>query len=283
MIKLIDEPSLDSIYTYPVKSCRGIRITHSKIDSWGLKWDRKWMLVDGNGNFLTQREYPKLAVVKPSINDEQLMLEAPDKTPLRIDKEPPTKRVKVSIWGDRVRAGEEGGEASDWFSDLIGERCRLVRRLSRHERELKQNPNRQDVTVGFADTHPFLLINKQSVETLNQYLDRPVSPDRFRANFIVNNLESFQEDYWSQIQIGEVKFDVVRSKPRCRVITVDQKSGQEDSPQPLSVLSQKRKGKEGVLFGRELVHHSPGTIKETDQITVLDRRSSVESGEGEIR
>ncbi len=279
------KPYLKSLHVYPVKSCRGFSVTESQVDPWGLKWDRAWMVVDDAGSFVTQRTYPSMAQIETALSEEQLILSAPDQSDLRVDYTTiPGSTRDVEIWGDNVEALDEGDEAAQWFSDLLGTDSRLVRRGADHHRTLPVNPNERSTTVGFADSHPFLLVSEASVETLNEYLENPITHDRFRPNFVIGNTEAFDEDYWKVIEISDVRMDVVRTKPRCKVVTVDQLQGEVRSTEPLELLARRRQNEEGVLFGRELVHHSSGSVIERGaSIEVLETRDHVRTGEGTLQ
>jgi len=277
------KPRLDSMHVYPVKSCRGIDVEEATVDPWGLEWDRAWMLVDDSGSFMTQRTYPSMARITTELTEDQLVLSAPDMTELRVDKTLPDSTYDVEIWGDHVEALDEGDEAAGWFSESIGTTCRLVRKAPDHNRDLEFNPTEQSTTVGFADTHPFLLVTKSSVEALNEYLENPITYHRFRPNFVIDNTDPFDEDYWKQMKLSGVTMDLVRTKPRCKVITVDQLKGEVESSEPLELLTKKRKNEDGVLFGRELVHHSTGaTIRRGATVEVLKTRKNILEGEGTI-
>ena len=120
-------PELSALIYYPIKACRGFEIDETNVERMGLEHDRRMMVVTPEGCFLTQREYPKLALVTPSISGEKLTLSTPmmDSVTFPILKSGIT--CPVDIWHSKgVSAVDQGETAAEWFSDWLGASVRLV-------------------------------------------------------------------------------------------------------------------------------------------------------------
>lgn len=267
---------LSEINIYPVKSLGGISVTEAVIEEKGLQYDRRWMLVDENGDFLSQREYPRMATFKMSLTENGLGV-THDNDYLEIPFEPLSKeKIKVRIWNDVTDGVLYPEEINAWFSRHLAKDCRLVKMQEESRREvdpeyaIRQN---RDV-VSFADGYPFLLIGESSLDDLNSRLDQPVPMNRFRPNFVVSGAEPFAEGNWKQVRIGEAVFHLVKPCARCVMTTIDQKTGLSDAPEPLKTLSKyrlvKKNGKNKILFGENLIAETVGkTIRLGDKVEVI--------------
>ncbi|MFN3330466.1 MAG: MOSC domain-containing protein, partial [Pyrinomonadaceae bacterium] len=195
---------LSQINIYPIKSLRGISLEESEFDCRGLKFDRRWMLVDERNGFLTQRRYPKMATIGVIIEHDSLIAFTKDET-LRIPFEPESKKViSVKVWESEVSAQVYGDTINDWFSSILRVKCKLVKMLDESVR--KVNPKyavSPHDEVSFADGYPFLLTNEASLADLNSRLEEPIPMNRFRPNLVVSGFEPFAEDSWKKIKIGE--------------------------------------------------------------------------------
>lgn len=253
-------PILSAIYIYPVKSCRGISLASAHLDAWGLEYDRNWMVVNADGHFLTQREFPSLALVETALETKLLRLSAPNLPELRLSLfDRLGEEVNVTIWRDHCQAIDQGDEAAEWFSTFLGVTCRLVRMAQRFIRPVEPNYAPQDAQVNFADGFPLLMISEASLADLNMRLAEPLLMNRFRPNLVVSGCEPFAEDSWHTIRIGEVTFNGVKPCKRCIITTINQTTG-KGGQEPLTTLATYRRLKGGVIFGQNLVHKGPGKV-----------------------
>jgi len=260
---------LTSIRIYPVKSCQGIKLEKTTIGSRGPAWDRHWMIVDTNGNFLSQRKHPKMALIKTKLEHESLVLSIPEHKDFRFSLEPNGSILKVKVWKDFCFAIDLGEKAANLFSEFLGLECRLVFMPSKTKRKI--NPKyalQSEDVISFADGYPFLLISEASLDNLNQRLEIPVSMDRFRPNLVVSGCNAFEEDTWKKIRIGEVFFDIVKPCSRCLITCVNQQSGKKGI-EPLKTLAGFRKQKKGIMFGQYLIHTNQGTFSEGDHLKII--------------
>ncbi len=270
---------LSEINIYPIKSLGQIPLKNAVVEERGLKFDRRWMLVDEKQNFLTQRNFPKMATVSVEILENGLrVLQSNDE--LVIPFEPNTNKTEsVKIWSSRCRAQVYEDKINEWFSDALETNCRLV--LMPAETRRKVNyfyaVHRDDV-VSFADAYPFLLIGENSLTDLNSRLENPVPMNRFRPNFVVSGADAFAEDKWTRIRIGDVVFHLVKPCARCVVTTIDQSTGVKQGVEPLKTLASfripKRSVKKKILFGQNLIAEDAGKIVNVgDTVEVLETSS----------
>lgn len=259
--------SLSGLYQYPVKSCAGIALTQASLTPYGLEQDRHWMVVDHKGRFLTQRRFPRMALIRAIPGEDGLRVEAPGMSPLQIPAAESTP-LGVRVWGFEGQARDAGDVAARWFGVFLGVQCRLAAFHADLQRPI--DPDYGSGEVGFADGFPFLLISQASLDQLNQKLTVPVPMDRFRPNLVVSGSEPHAEDRWQRICIGEAIFRVVKPCSRCTIPTVDQATG-EMGEEPSLTLEGYRTGDDGeVYFGQNLIHETPGsTIRLGDLVTVL--------------
>ena len=271
---------LTEINIYPIKSLRGISLRQSKVEDRGLEFDRRWMVVDEKNQFLTQREFPKMATLEIGFEKKGLIVKDKENQ-IIIPLQPQNKETEsVKIWSSNCRAIVYDNEINEWFSDVLQTNCRLV--LMPEETKRRVNPfyalNKFKDTVSFADGYPFLLIGEASLSDLNSKLDKKIPMNRFRPNFVFNNSESFAEDTWKKVKIASTVFHVVKPCSRCVMTTIDQSTGIPDGKEPLKTLAnyrlKKRGAKQKILFGQNLIAENAGEVlKIGDKIEVLETKN----------
>lgn len=262
---------LGEIWIYPIKSLGGIRLRSARVLEKGLLHDRRWMLVDQHGEFMTQRTFPKMALFRPSIIDDMITVEKKNEKDKRvspafsIDSPSRGKLIRTNVWDDEVEVAEVDPELSEWFSRELEVPCRLVNFP-------ESNPRFAGSTVrnvSLADAFPFMIIGQSSLDDLNARLQNPLPMNRFRPNFVFTGGKPFEEDTWRGFMIGNVGFEATKPCARCMLPTIDQESG-EKGAEPLRTLSGYRKTGNKILFGQNLVATRPGEIFEGDTITIND-------------
>ena len=257
-----------NLWIYPLKSAKGIAVDQAKVADRGFAQDRRWMLVDEQGEFVSQRSSPRLALIEPSLGDGSLTLRNPEAPALTLPSPPDSSdRMRVAVWGDQCHAIHVSETADIWFSDFLGHSCSLVYMPASTRRQVDREFSAGGDIVSFADAFPFLLIGKSSLDDLNSRLDEPVPMNRFRPNIVVSGVEPFAEDNWDEIHIGEVDFSVVKPCSRCTVTTVDQDSGNRGK-EPLRTLASYRRFGDKVLFGQNLIHRNRGRIQVEDRVNL---------------
>ena len=262
--------TVSSLVTYPIKACRGMEVDSACVERMGLEHDRRMMVVTPEGEFLTQREYPRLALVTPKLSNNTLELSAPNYDSIQLGLQTSGTPWLVNIWKSKgVHAIDQGEEAASWFSDWLGTSVRLVHFADGYKRlvskEYAVNP---DDHTGFADGYPILLTSQEGLHDLNSRLETPVPMNRFRPNLVVKGCEPFAEDTWNRIRVGDVELAVVKPCDRCVVTTID-KETLERSKEPLRTLGKYRKQKLGAIFGQNVIPLNEGRIRLGMTVTVL--------------
>ena len=262
---------VQNLYLYPIKSLGGISVQEAQVEERGFKYDRRWMLVDQSGEFLTQRQHPQLALLQVALSESELSV---------ISKVDPSREIsfdlemnsgtelQVSVWGDVVTALQVAPAVSSWFSDFLGMNVDLVRMPDSSHRKLDPRYAVKEESVSFADGMPYVIIGQSSLDELNGRLADPVGMDRFRPNLVFSGGEAFTEDQLKQLQIGEVEFQVVKPCARCVMITVDQEKGTKGK-EPLATLATYRSQGSKVYFGQNAVALTQGIVRVGDPIQRL--------------
>jgi uncharacterized protein YcbX len=263
--------TLSELFIYPIKSCAGISLKSAELSATGLRHDRRWMLVDETGEFMSQRAHRRMALISTHLSDELLIVGAPGMPDLKIPLRQENKSLlDVSVWGDTNKGALVSGEADRWFSEFLAFPCRLVRKPDDDLRLVDSLYAESGDQVGFADGFAFLLISEASLEDLNGRLEDPLPMNRFRPNFVVRGCRPYAEDGWSRLKIGSIPFRVAEPCPRCAITTVDQRTGARGK-EPLRTLATYRKFDGEVFFGRNLIHDALGTVRVGDPVETTPR------------
>lgn len=240
--------TLTSIYTYPLKSGAAVTLERALVEQRGLAGDRRWMVIDVTGRFLTGRQLPQLTLIRAAPHSLGLMLSAPGMPDLTLS-EPSTaaKREQVTVWSDACAATLADPAANEWISIYLNKDCRLVHMDADCVRSVSKEYSKLDNEVSFADAYPVLLISQAALDLLNGKLRFPISMLRFRPNLVVAGTKPHAEDNWKQIRIGNVEFDVVKPCTRCVFTTVDFELGRfADDGEPLQTLKTYRRSASGI-------------------------------------
>ncbi|HQQ82400.1 MAG TPA: MOSC domain-containing protein [Cyclobacteriaceae bacterium] len=257
---------LAEIWIYPIKSLGGIRLASSRVMPKGLAWDRRWMLVDENGKFLTQRTHPALSAFKLRPLEGGFRV-THDKSSMDLmhDQVPGGPVMAASIWDDQVTVQEVGDGYNKWFTSHAGFPCRLVAFAEENPRPVDPRYAVGENHVSLADGYPILVIGMESLNDLNQRLPVPVPMNRFRPNLIFTGGKPYEEDNWRTFRIGQSRFVGVKPCGRCVFTTIDQQTGKMGS-EPLATLSRYRKFDGKVNFGQNVIPLDHEVIQEGDEI-----------------
>lgn len=263
---------LSAINVYPLKSAAGLSQTSWEVDSFGLRHDRRWMLVDESGVFLSQRVHPRLALIRPELRAGTLALRAPAAPGLELPLDRSIgSELTVTVWGGETRGRAVSAEADRWVTAFLGIDCRLVYMPEEVVRPVRPDYAFDGERTSFTDGFPFLLISEASLADLNRRLATPVPMNRFRPNLVVAGATPFAEDGWRRIRIGPLTFGVAKPCPRCVMTTVDQAMGMSPSTEPLRTLATFRRNAEGqVDFGQNLLHAGTGRLDVGMSVDVLE-------------
>ncbi len=262
---------LTEINIYPIKSTRRIALDASDVLAAGLPWDRRWMLVDRDGKFVTARQHPRLALVDTRFEGGRLCVSAAGCEALDVPlADGGGERIGVTVWKDRLDAPRVSDAADAWFSRYLGFDCRLVRMTDDILRPVNPDYGQAGDRVSLADGFPLLVISEASLADLNGRLARPVSMRRFRPNLVISGCDAYAEDRWRRIRVGAVELEGVKPCSRCVFTTIDPDTGEKDPDlEPLRTLGTYRRRDNGVFFGRNLIPRIPGRIRVGDPVDVL--------------
>jgi len=248
---------ITSLHIYPVKSCRGIDVATALLTPTGLEWDRRWMLVDHRGRFVTQRTHPQLTTITTAIVDGRLELSAAGHPTLTVDPRSNGTARHVKVWSDDCSGIDAGEEAAAWLSRVLGSPFRLLRKDDDVPRLADpEYAGSRPHPVSFADGYPVLLTSVESLAELNQRLPAPIPMNRFRPNVVIEGVEAYAEDAMAAFRSGAVALRGVKHCTRCINTTTDQFDGRRDgSSEPLKTLKTYRYDKvlRGVAFGQNCI------------------------------
>jgi uncharacterized protein len=265
---------LSQIWIYPIKSLGGIALQSATVETRGLQHDRRWMLVDASGRFVSQREIAEMALMRTAISDGHLevfhkntpsdVLRIPlDLSPRDLEQHP------VTIWDDTCIAAVLPQSINNWFSAVLKHDLRLVFMPETTRRQADERFADKGQHVSFADGFPFLIIGQSTLDDLNARLPTPLPMNRFRPNFVFTGGQAFEEDNWSDFQIGNSNFRGVKPCARCIIPTTDQETAIRTA-EPIKTLATYRKFGQKICFGQNLVWTGePGAIVQVGDMVVI--------------
>jgi len=262
---------LSGLFVYPIKACGGIALDQADVVERGLAFDRRYMLVDRTGTFVSQREVPRLCLAKTAFERDAVVVSTPGLAKLELPRalttEAAFERHTYRVW-DSFGSALRHAEGSRWFSEFLNDEVSLLYMPDAERRQVNPTRARPGDIVSFADGYPLLLISEASLADLNRRLDAPLEMRRFRPNLVISECEPYAEDGFSALQIGGVSFRAVKRCDRCVVTTVDPETG-ERGKEPLRTLARYRLWDQKVWFGMNLIHDGPGTLRVGDAVSLL--------------
>lgn len=269
---------LSGLFVYPVKSLRGCAVTTAVVDELGLRDDRRFLVVDETGRFLSQRTLPRMALIATALDADTLTLSAAGVAPLAIPRVSPGATLcPVTIWKHQGVLAEDCGDApADWLTALLGLRCRLMRVGADFHRQVLKPQARPGDRIAAADAEPFLVVGEASLADLNDRLiaqgTDALPMNRFRPNLVIADGAPFAEDTWARLRIGEIIFRSGGPCARCLITTTDQETA-ERGKEPLRTLATYRRDPSDptdVNFGQNLIHETKsGILRVGDPVEIL--------------
>jgi uncharacterized protein YcbX len=264
--------TVSSLHVYPVKGLKGIDLAHARCTDRGIEHDRRWMVVDERGEFLTQREHPRMATVWTELSPSALTLSAPDMPEVAVPLVPPrAPSLRVRVWKSVCDALPASVDADRWLSEYLGLACRLVYMPDESVRYSNPEFSGDGRRVGFADGYAFLVIGEASLADLNARLaargHRALPMNRFRPNIVVAGSDPYAEDGWTDVRVGGAVLRAAKPCGRCQVTTTDQASGEVQGPEPLATLATYRESERfGIMFGMNYVTIAQGAVAVGDRM-----------------
>jgi len=273
-----------SIHVYPMKACRAVDVDQAQVEPWGLAGDRRWLLVEPAGRFISQREEPALALVTVGYAGGcgTITVSAAGHPALRVHpafQAGGAEMLRVSIWGEPVLAAAAGAQADAWFSGYLGHPVRLVYLDDPTRRPVDPEYGAAGDVVSFADGYPLLLTSEASLDGVNEWIaegaraaEGPVPMRRFRPSVVVSGAPAWAEDGWRRLRIGPVTFRVAKGCDRCVFTTIDPDTA-ATGREPLFTLARHRNWENKVWFGVNLIPDAPppgALISTGDPIEILE-------------
>ncbi|MDB5026058.1 MAG: hypothetical protein JWP78_3813 [Mucilaginibacter sp.] len=259
-----------NLYIYPIKSLGGIALNKATVTDRGFRYDRRWMLVDHNNLFISQRRVHQMALMRLQITDQGIDVDYPVKNSAFSIPFQPLKNefADVTIWDDTCTGQFVSNEADAWFSKMLEITCRLVYMPDATERIADRRYTWQNNLTSFSDAYPFLIIGQASLDDLNIRLNEPLPMNRFRPNIVFTGGAPFQEDTIHTLVIGNITFHGVKLCARCMITTIDQGTAGRNK-EPLKTLAGYRLRDHKIFFGQNLVHEGLGEIAVGDVMEIL--------------
>ena len=268
--------TLSEINIYPIKSLGGISLKESTVEIRGLQYDRRWMLVNEQGRFMSQREIPEMALLRTEISGDQLQvyhINSPNNRlgiPLS-EPQPDLEKVNVEIWSDKCSAHVLPEDISIWFSHTLKSNLRLVQMPESTHRHTDGRYAPAGHYVSFADGFPFLIIGQSTLDDLNERMETPLPMNRFRPNFVFTGGDPLDEENWSDFTIGSIPFRAVKPCARCIIPTIDQETGTQKQ-EPLKTLSTYRQFGKKICFGQNVIWMGEGeaVVRVGDALRIMN-------------
>ncbi len=258
-----------SLHIYPIKSLQGIDISSAQLVDYGLQYDRQWMLVDPQHNFISQRSIPHMATLKTKIHGDTLIV-SNGANHINLDlNTTPQSNINVTVWRDTVSAYVENEHINQWFSQQLDTPCQLVKLANKQKRLVDPAYAHNKESVGFADAFPLLVVSQSNIDLLNSKLEHPAEMNRFRPNIVIDGLPAHAEDKLHSIIINDIEIKLVKPCDRCTVPSVNQKTGIK-RPDILRTLRSYRQFNKRIYFGMNGLHQNQGTIKINQVVHVID-------------
>lgn len=264
--------TLKSLHIYPIKSCAGLALEQAELLPAGLVADRRWMLVDATGKFVTQREFPAMATLQAIPNLVGLTLRAPGRADCEVAIPPAgAPRVPVTVWKSDLALPVADDGVNAWCSRTLRHEVRLVYLDDDALRVQTSSHARAGDVVSLADGFPLLITTTASLDALNARMEQPLPMDRFRPNLVIDGAEAWQEDTWRMLRMGGVELEVMKPCARCSITQVDQASGMTESKEPIRTLRRLRFSPDlpGVLFGVNATGRVLGTLAAGQPVEIV--------------
>jgi uncharacterized protein YcbX len=266
--------TVSELYIYPIKSLGGIALNTASLTDRGFEYDRRWMLVDADNHFLSQREVNTMALLKVQLTEPGLLVQNSSIAGAEylIPFEPQTSEtVMVTVWSNHCRAQRVSDAADAWFSQQLGLPCKLVYMPTTTRRLVDGRYAHNKEITSFSDGYPLLLISQASLDDLNNRLPAPVPMNRFRPNIVFKGGTAFLEDSMKEFEINGITFFSVKPCARCVITTIDQQTA-EKAKEPLKTLSTYRMKNNKIYFGQNLLYQGTGVICVGDTITIHEQK-----------
>lgn len=258
---------ISELFIHPLKSAAAVSVDKASIDAFGFEHDRRWMLVDEKGDFLSQRQLPQMCLINATALPSGLRITVPGLQSIDVAAMKNTVR-QVSVWGDVCNAQDCGDEAANYLSRFLQTTCRLVYFPDDEVRQVDLDYAKKGDITGFSDGFPLLVISQASLDDLNGRLSEPVTMNRFRPNIVVSGTDAFAEDSWECIKVGTITLRVVKPCSRCSIPSIDPSTGIR-SAEPVNSLRTYRMRDSQVYFGQNVIADLTGCLEVGMEVEIV--------------
>jgi uncharacterized protein YcbX len=267
---------ISELLIYPIKSLGGISVKSAVLTDRGFEYDRRFMLIDAQNRFVTQREFPELAFFKTAILGNQLIItDKRDGSSVAVPLiAVEGEQIGVQIWDDHCQAMLLDNTIADWFSARLSQAVQLVYMPDESHRRVDPAYAGNGELTSFSDGYPVLIIGEESLKGLNARLENPIPMDRFRPNIVFSGGYPHVEDTFNAFRAGDVQLHAVKPCARCVMTTTDQETGQRTA-EPLKTLSKYRSQHNKIYFGQNLLASNTGEVRLSDHLIVLSTKQSL--------
>jgi len=257
------------LVVYPLKSAQGVHLESMQLNDLGPSVDRRWMVIDSKGSFVTQRKTPEMCFIETRLaSDDQLALSGNGIEECIVPAGGYDLK-QSSVWGTEVQGEDCGDAAAKWISTFLNKDCRIIYMPKSYARSVDTNYAKQGECVGFADGFPLLIATRPSLNDFNTKLGFEISMDRFRPNIVVDGNQAWDEDNWEAIEINGIRFDLVKPCSRCIMPSINPKTAEKQMAVNQALLKYRRRGR-NTYFGQNAIYDRTGTIKLGDTAAVRD-------------
>ena len=267
--------TISQLLIYPIKSLGGFAVNSAQLTDRGLQYDRRWMLVDKNNNFLTQREHPIMCMLQTIIENDELVIfhknNIEDKIAVPLHPTA-TTTIMVTVWDDECAAQYISEQADHWFTQKLSMDCRLVYMPETEKRLVEEDYAHNEEITAFSDGYPLMMIGQASLDDLNSRLPEPLLMDRFRPNIVFTGGSPFDEDTMEHLLINDINLYGVKLSSRCVLTTINQTNAQK-SKEPLKTLAGYRQKNNKIYFGQNLLFKQTGEMAIGDIINVIKSKN----------
>ena len=270
--------TVSELYIYPVKSLGGIAVNSARLTDRGFEHDRRWMVVDKNNRFVTQRELPAMALLQVQVTDTGLRIQHKTKRTESIDvpfQPPLPNTVPVVVWDDTCDAQYAGSGVDEWLSDMLSFDCRLVYMPDHSRRKVDTRYAANHEITSLSDGYPVLMIGQASLEDVNRRMAIPLPMNRFRPNIVFTGGSAFEEDTMAHFRIQGMDFYAVKPCARCAITTINQDNAVA-AKEPLKTLAAYRNRENKVYFGQNILYRGSGVVQVGDGIAVVERKPAID-------
>jgi uncharacterized protein len=271
---MAEDYSIGALFIYPIKSLAGIRVNNAHAEIRGFRHDRRWMITNREGRYLSQKELPAMALIKTAILDEGIMVNAPVLNRQNVLIPYATSsglKMNVRIFQDELEAFLVDKLADEWFSDTLGTPCHLVF-MGDAQRSVNKKYSIQNENVSFANSFPYLVVSQASLDELNERLTRKITMERFRPNLVIHGGSPYFEDTIDEFSAGNVRFKCSKPCARCKIINIDQETALADD-EPLEVLTTYRQQDSEINFGYRSLCLEEGSVNVGDRVLIIKKKS----------